>query len=207
MAATGGQQHHATITASPVGLQHQQHQRPPSAILQAAGATATITPTRPLPPPPPPPPANGSTVVQIPNTTAAINLSSGVTVTPTSARPVATVTGAEQIPSVTVSLTAATGGQKDQPLPLNLKQQSAPPPPPPPPAPTAPSVTVIPSPRPPFPAPPASVVAHPTPPVALSLVMNKSNTVEVRTVINDNSDGMPEVKKARMEENGAPAAT
>jgi len=104
-------------------------------------------------------------------------------------------------------LTAATGGQKDQhqPLPLNLKQQSAPPPPPP--AQTAPSVTVIPSPRPPLPAPPATVVAHPTPPVALSLVMNKSNTVEVKTVINDNSDGVPEVKKARMEENGAPAAT
>ena len=37
--------------------------------------------------------------------------------------------------------------------------------------------------------------------------MNKSNTVDVKTVINDNSDGVPEVKKARMEENGAPAAT
>ena len=196
----------ATITAAPAP-------RPPSAILQAAGATATITPTgnRTVQQQPQIPISTGAgppPVIIPTNTTTAINLSSGVTVTPTAARIAAVAAAAaaggdqqQQHPSVTVSLTAASQQQqKEQSAavmrevvsqqPLNLKQVSPP------------SVTVIPSvptslrqplqPQAPvqqqqqqphgasLPQVPVSVATSVAAPVALSLVMNKS--VEIKTV-------------------------
>jgi len=213
----------ATITAS---------HRPPSAVLQAAGATATIPPTVTLPhlpagvnlsapPPAQQPPVQVPTTVQVmPSTTSAINLSSGVTVTPTAAARIAPplppppqqqqphIQDQPQLqPSVTVSLTAAAAAQQKEGVmrevvtqPLNLKQAT-------------PSVTVIPSstssvPRPPVPPQQLATSLQPAAtPVALSLVMNKSvevKPVESAATITNSSDEPPEPKKARMgEENGA----